>query len=47
MKWLLRLLFIRLLGKRALAVLSVMGIIAAVRSTRAEQDRSIDPRVGR
>ena len=47
MIWLLRLLFIRLLGRRAVAVLAVLGAIAAIRGARANEAADVDPATGR
>jgi hypothetical protein len=47
MKWLLRLVFLRLLGGRAAAILVLFGLIRAIRGARAEDVDRADPRSGR
>ena len=47
MIWLLRLVFIRLLGRRAVAILAVLGVITAIRGSRRQDIDAIDPRTGR
>lgn len=47
MKWLLRLLFLRLLGPRAVPILALLGLIRAVRGARTKDVESVDPRTGR
>ncbi|HKH96187.1 MAG TPA: hypothetical protein VKA39_06680 [Beijerinckiaceae bacterium] len=47
MRWLLRLLFIKLLGKRALPILALLGLIQAWRGGRTRDVEAVDPRTGR
>ena len=47
MTWLLRLLFIRLLGKRAVAILGLLGIVSALRGVRARDVADVDKEAGR
>ena len=47
MIWLLRVLFLRLLGRRAVAILAVLGLISALRGARTPDDADIDPATGR
>jgi hypothetical protein len=47
MRWLLRLLFIRLLGRRAVPVLAVLGLIGALRRARTSDVGAVDPATGR
>ena len=47
MRWLLRLLFIKLLGKRALPILAILGLIQAWRGGRTRDVEALDPRTGR
>jgi hypothetical protein len=46
MKWLLRLLFIRILGRRAVPILALLGLIRAVRGIRAKDVESVDAKTG-
>lgn len=47
MQWLLRLIFLRLLGRRAVPILAVLGLIRTVRGMRARDVESVDPETGR
>jgi hypothetical protein len=47
MKWLLRLVFLRILGPRAVPILALLGLIQAVRGLRNKDVESVDPRTGR
>jgi hypothetical protein len=47
MKWLLRLVFLRILGPRAVPILALLGLIQAVRGMRNKDVESVDPRTGR
>jgi hypothetical protein len=46
-KWLLRLGLIRVLGKRAVPVLAVLGFLGALRGARARDVEAVDPETGR
>lgn len=47
MKWLLRLVFIRLLGRRAVPVLAVLGVLGAIRNLRTRDVEQVDKETGR
>jgi hypothetical protein len=47
MRWLIRLLFLRLLGRRAIPILAFFGLIQALRGARARDVESVDPETGR
>jgi len=47
MKWLLRIVFIRLLGKRAVPILALLGVIGAIRGLRSRDVAEVDPRTGK
>jgi hypothetical protein len=47
MKWLIRLLFLRLLGRRAVPILALVGLVQAARGTRARDVEEVDPKTGR
>jgi hypothetical protein len=47
LKWLLRLVFIRLLGRRAVPVLALLGLVTAIRGSRRQAVDAVDPRTGR
>jgi hypothetical protein len=47
MKWLIRLLFLRLLGRRAVPILALVGLVQAARGTRARDVEDVDPKTGR
>ena len=47
MTWLIRLLLIRLLGKRAVPILGLLGIVAALRGMRARDVADVDRETGR
>jgi len=47
MNWLLRILLIRILGKRAVPILGLLGIVAALRGMRARDVADVDPQSGR
>ena len=44
--WLLRLVFIRMLGRRAVPILALLGVLGAIRSART-RDVAVDPTAGR
>jgi hypothetical protein len=46
-KWLFRLLLIRVLGKRAVPVLGLLGVLGALRSVRTRDVEAVDPQSGR
>jgi hypothetical protein len=46
-KWLFRLLLIRVLGKRAVPVLALLGVLGALRSVRTRDVEAVDPQSGR
>jgi hypothetical protein len=47
MRWLLRLVFIRLLGRRAVPILALLGLIQAWRGGRTRDVEAVDPKTGR
>jgi len=47
MRWLLRLLFIRLLGRRAVPILAALGFLGAIRRARSRDVEAVDPATGR
>ena len=47
MIWFLRLVFIRLLGRRAVAILAVLGLISALRGSRTPDAPDMDTATGR
>ncbi|HEX5826714.1 MAG TPA: hypothetical protein VFY23_04280 [Candidatus Limnocylindrales bacterium] len=47
LKWLLRLVFIRLLGRRAVPILALLGLVTAIRGSRRQAVDGVDPRTGR
>jgi hypothetical protein len=46
-KWLFRLVLLRILGKRAVTVLAVLGLLGALRGARARDVEDVDPQTGR
>lgn len=46
-KWLLRVVFIRMLGRRAVPVLAVLGVLGALRGRRSKDVAEVDPKTGR
>ena len=46
-KWLFRLLMLRVLGKRAVPVLAVLGLLGALRGARTRDVEAVDPNTGR
>jgi len=47
LKWLLRLVFIRMLGRRAVPILALLGILGAIRGARSRNAADVDPATGR
>ena len=45
--WLLRIVFIRMLGKRAVPILAILGVLGALRRARSQDVEAVDPRTGR
>ena len=45
--WLFRLLLLRVLGKRAVTVLAVLGLLGALRAARSQDVEAVDPDTGR
>ena len=46
-KWLFRLFLLRVLGKRAVPLLAVLGLLGALRSARTRDVEAVDPETGR
>jgi hypothetical protein len=46
-RWLFRLLLLRVLGKRAVPVLAVLGLLGALRAARTRDVEAVDPETGR
>lgn len=47
LKWLIRIVFIRMLGRRAVPILAVLGVLGAIRGTRTRDVEAVDPETGR
>ena len=47
MRWLLRLVFLRILGRRAIPILALLGLVRAVQGMRTRDVESVDPATGR
>jgi hypothetical protein len=45
--WVLRIVFIRMLGKRAVPILAILGVLGALRRARSQDVEAVDPRTGR
>lgn len=46
-KWIVRVVFIRLLGRRAVPFLAVLGVLGAIRRARTNDVQAVDPKTGR
>ena len=47
LKWIIRMLFIRSLGARAVPILAVIGLLGRVRRARTSDVQAVDPKTGR
>ena len=45
--WLVRIVFVRMLGRRAVPILALLGVLGAIRGARTRDVEAVDPQTGR